>query len=198
MAQRRRCKNCRKQVPLNDAYIVNINAFCDLDCCVEWSKSDRARKDAEKLEKRDLRSRKEALKTLSDWRDDAQKSVNAYIRIRDRDKLCVSCQKPFKSSFNVGGHFDAGHYIPRGSGANGRGNALRYLTTNIHGQCKQCNNYLRGNYSEFRKGLIGRIGLDAVIELEEWNEPIKWTVPHLRRIKDVYAAKRLLYKKRFR
>ena len=200
------CKNCRKRVTLDNALVINEYSFCDADCAVAYSQTGKAQKEAKKRERADLRSRKEALKNLSTWKKEAQKSVNAYVRSRDRNKTCASCDKVLQTSDGLGGYFDAGHFIPRGSG-NPRGNALTFRTVQIWGQCKSCNDYKGGAYSEYRKKLITRIGLEKVEYLENYNyiDPLtkrpgvrKWTIPELKRIKDLFNRKRRLYEKKFR
>jgi hypothetical protein len=181
--------------------------FCNDDCAVAYGKSDKAKKLVEKNERAELRARKEALKSLSVWKSEAQKSVNSYIRTRDRNKLCVSCHRPLNSAVGTGGYFDAGHFIPRGAARNGIGNNLRFHTLNIWGQCKSCNNYKGGAYSEYRQELINRIGEDRVKGLEE-HEHIdhltkrpgsrKWTIPECKRIKDLFNKRRRMYERKFR
>ena len=170
-------------------------------------RATKPRKLVEKNERAELRARKEALKSLSVWKSEAQKSVNSYIRTRDRNKLCVSCHRPLNSAVGTGGYFDAGHFIPRGAARNGIGNNLRFHILNIWGQCKSCNNYKGGAYSEYRQELINRIGEDRVKGLEE-HEHIdhltkrpgsrKWTIPECKRIKDLFNKRRRMYERKFR
>lgn len=200
------CRNCRKRIAIDDALVINEYSFCDEDCVVAYSMSEKARKEAKKRERADLRSRKEALKNLSTWKKEAQKAVNAYVRCRDRYKTCASCNKVLQTTDGLGGYFDAGHFIPRGSG-NPRGNALTFRTIQIWGQCKSCNDHKGGAYSEYRKKLITRIGLEKVEYLENYDfiDPLtkrpgvrKWTIPELKRIKELFNRKRRLYERKFR
>ena len=125
------------------------------------------------------------LKTRSDYINEAQNAVNAYVRFRDKDMPCISCGNPL-SSDGIGGGFDAGHYRSRGSAPH-----LRFAEDvgNINGQCKRCNRYLGGNYSNYRIGLIERIGIDNVERLEAYNEPRKFTVEELKEITQYYKNK---------
>lgn len=78
---------------------------------------------------------------------------NKYIRLRDQDKGCVSCDS---YSFSDAGHFySAGHYPP-----------LRYNENNVHGQCKQCNYFLHGNLDEYRKRIPERIYDSGLAKLD--------------------------------
>ena len=83
----------------------------------------------------------------------AQKYFNRFIRERDKDKPCISC--------NTGKPEQCGHYLSQGHHS-----ALRYDENNCAGQCVRCNLYLHGNLVNFRKGLIKRIGEEKVIEME--------------------------------
>jgi hypothetical protein len=82
-----------------------------------------------------------------------QKTVNTYIRMRDKDQKCISCGK--------GKPEHAGHYLPQGSFS-----GVRYDYFNLAGQCEKCNCGEYGSPEKFREGLIKRLGLKAVEDLE--------------------------------
>ena len=84
----------------------------------------------------------------------------------------------------TGNNVDAGHYRSVGSAPH-----LRFDERNCHAQSKHDNRYLAGNAVEYRKGLIQRIGLKAVEELEADNTPRKWSREELVQIRDKYRAK---------
>lgn len=83
-----------------------------------------------------------------------------------------------------GGSRDAGHYRSRGAAG-----WLRFNEDNCHSQAKKCNRYGSGRATEYRVGLIARIGLERVEALEANNTPIKWTIIELKAIKATYTAK---------
>lgn len=59
-------------------------------------------------------------------------------------------------------------------------------------QCRRCNYFLHGNEEQYRKGLIDRIGFDAVVDLEERADLTrmhKWTDEELEAIKKKYREK---------
>ena len=63
----------------------------------------------------------------------------------------------------------AGHYISR------RWLAVKFDLRNIRPQCHVCNCLMDGQPGLFRRGLIGEIGIDAVLELEfEATTPTKY------------------------
>jgi hypothetical protein len=128
------------------------------------------------------RTRKTKQKTkgiirISDLKKEAQKLCNKYIRLRDKDRPCISCEKkPIEH---------AGHYIAQGSSG-----ALRYFVDNIHGQCSQCNVWGHGNLLEYRIGLVKKIGRERVEYLEEHRHDIKkWTREELEELINTYKEK---------
>lgn len=129
--------------------------------------------------------RKEALKGLREWIADAQAAFNAAIRARDANKFCISCPTHLPTLAGAqGGGFDCGHYRSRGSAPH-----LRFDERNAHGQCKKCNRYGGGMAADYRIGLIARIGLQAVEELECDNAARKFSIEELKGIKAHYKAK---------
>lgn len=157
---------------------------CSPACAIEYAKKWQAKQDEIRLkeERRLIRQKKEKLQTLSDINKKAQRAFNAYIRERDKGNPCISCQAPYREGF--GGKFDAGHYRSRGSAPH-----LRFNENNCHGQCVKCNRYRGGNSIGYRYGLIQKIGLQAVEELEQNNEVKKFTREDLINIHQEYKQK---------
>jgi hypothetical protein len=133
--------------------------------------------ETKKIEKATLKARKEAIKTYSEWKADAQKAVNEYVRLRDQGKPCISCQKPWDATFQ------AGHYRSRGAAPQ-----LALDPRNIAGQCVQCNLHKHGNQAAFRLGLIEREGVALVEALESDNDPLKLSVDELRQVKVIHKG----------
>lgn len=149
---------------------------------IEKRKAKQAERIA-KQERKEIRARKEKLKTRRDYINEAQKAFNAYIRKRDEGKTCICCNNPIGLA-SVGGSGDAGHYRSVGSAPH-----LRFDERNCHLQTKQCNRYGAGRAVDYRIGLIARIGLEAVEALEADQTPRKWSTDELRAIRDHYRAK---------
>lgn len=133
--------------------------------------------------KRETRKRLEEMKSVPDLMKEADAAFMAFIRERDRlaGYPCISSGKPLDWS---GNNVDAGHYRSRGAAS-----ALRYDQRNCHAQSKHENRYKGGNIVEYRKGLIERIGIEAVEALENDNRTHKWTRDELRGLRDTYRAK---------
>ncbi len=123
-------------------------------------------------------ARKLAIKTRAQWMTEAQAAVNAFVRARDADLPCISCDRHHT------GQYHAGHYLGRGAHP-----AIRFDEANIAKQCQPCNVHLSGNAINFRRGLIARIGQSEVDRLEGPHEAKKYSIDELRAIKAVYRAK---------
>ncbi|WP_201491457.1 recombination protein NinG [Pseudomonas paracarnis] len=143
----------------------------------------KARKALADIERKDIKVRKEKLKTRGDHMREAQQAFNAYIRARDQaaGHLCISSGKPLDWSGNA---VDAGHYRSVGSAPH-----LRFDERNCHAQSKQDNRFLSGNAVDYRIGLIARIGQEAVDALEADQAPRKYSLEQIKGIKAYYRAK---------
>ena len=143
----------------------------------------KARKALADIERKDIKVRKEKLKSRGDHMREAQQAFNAYIRARDQaaGHLCISSGKPLDWSGNA---VDAGHYRSVGSAPH-----LRFDERNCHAQSKQDNRFLSGNAVDYRIGLIARIGQEAVDALESDQSVRKYTVDEIKAIKAKYRAK---------
>lgn len=184
----KRCKHCREYVP--GGITIPAGFFCTIDHAIEFAKSAKARQAAKRRtkQKREDRQRLEEIKTRPMLIKEAQEAFNKFIRLRDRDKPCVSCRDTNPPQL-FGGQWDAGHYLGVGSHPE-----LRFNEDNCHKQCKVCNGgagkYQRKKRSvddAYRAELIKRIGIERVEALENRKyEPGKWSADELRHIRDGY------------
>ena len=187
MASKRKCPSC-KTFNSPGGFITGpggLQAFCNIECMSKhaYSKRSKGYEIQRKANKKKLAEQKTSLKTNSDWASEAQKAVNLYIRIRDRGRPCISCDKPDT------GKRDASHY--RSVGACKQ---LRFNTFNIWASCHKCNTRLSGNLLEYRIRLIPLLGQDRVDWLESQNEIARYSIEYLKRVKKVFnrRAKHLI------
>ena len=166
-----RCKVCKDKF---EAKYFLQKVCLQPTCILEWSKKV---KDKEwKAEKKQL---KDKLKTYSDHVKELQVIVNKYVRLRDKDKGCISCGTPLL------GKYDAGHYYSAGGNP-----SVRFDTNNIHGQCVYCNQFLHANLIEYTKRLPLRIGeLEFHLLEVRRNLPTKYSIPELIEMKVIYKDK---------
>ena len=159
-------------------------AVCSPKCALATVEVQKAKekKSLAQAGRRDIKVRKEALKTRGDHIREAQQAFNEYIRTRDQaaGHLCISSGKPLDWSGNA---VDAGHYRSVGSAPH-----LRFDERNCHAQSKQDNRFLSGNAVDYRIGLIARIGQEAVDALESDQSVRKYTVDEIKAIKAKYRA----------
>lgn len=180
----RKCANpeCRKE--FTPAFSTT-QKVCKWQCglAIKDANHDKARKAIATQERAEHRQAKEKVKTRSQHMQECQAAFNAYIRMRDMlaGHCCISSGRPLDWSGNA---TDAGHYRSVGSAPH-----LRFDERNCHAQSKQDNRFLSGNAVDYRIGLIARIGLEAVEELEADQSTRKYTIDDLKAIKAEYRAK---------
>ena len=178
------CAVCRvKFTPVRD-----FQAVCgEIACALAHAPVNqvRARKALADVERKDIKVRKEKLKSRADHLREAQAAVNEYVRLRDAHLPCISCDStPNDNDLMTGSRWDAGHYRSVGACPE-----LRFEPLNIHRQCVRCNRNLSGNAVEYRIRLLHRIGIDKVDWLEGPHPARKYTVDEIKAIKADYRAK---------
>lgn len=114
--------------------------------------------------------------------------VSRYVRLKNADKAgniqCYTCPavKPIAE-------MQAGHYVPRGN------MLLRYdVDRNIRCQCPHCNEYKRGNLTEFGKRLESELPGITETLLEESHIVYRYTREELRSMIKEYTNKIKLLK----
>ena len=166
----RKCLVCKdKFTPQNNTQIV-----CNPACAVEYMKKKKI-KDWQK-EKKEIKLK---LMSKSDYLNILQKVFNTYIRMRDKDKNCISCDK------KLVGKFDAGHFFSVGAYPN-----LRFNENNVHGQCVHCNRDKHGNVKEYDLRLKNILNDKEYSELlESRNKPLKLSIDDVQDMIAIYKQK---------
>ena len=168
----KKCKNCREPfTPMRST----LERYCQKDECLRVFVTETKEKEWKKRKAK----KKEELMTVQDYVKIAQQVFNKYIRLRDKDKGCISCGKPLK------GKFDAGHYF----NANNHW-AVRFDEDNVHGQCVECNQWKHGNLIKYMYGITNRIGIERHYELNRNAELTrKYSIEELKEIIAIYKQK---------
>jgi len=143
---------------------------------------EKAEKKAKVVDRRETKAKLEKLKTIAKLIAAAQIPFNLFIRLRDKDKGCFVCLKPFEDKPGRVQH--AGHVRSRGAAGH-----LRFNEDNCLGECEGCNGPRGAKPHEIKAGAIARIGQERFDALEADNEPHKWQRDELIEIKTTYAAK---------
>jgi len=123
---------------------------------------------------------RESLKTKKDYLLIAQKVFNTYIRLRDKGKPCISCDKQLRDN-----DINASHYFSVGSSPN-----LRFNEDNVHNSCIRCNKELHGNISEYAIKLPLRIGKERFEQLiQDRNKSALYSIDEVKEIISKYKEK---------
>lgn len=180
------CKVCEKPF----FRFKTTQAVCGVSCGAKVGKI------ARKAEKDDTRARRVALKSLADWRAEAQTAFNRFCRWRDRlaGYGCICCGAPLDwNSTKPGGSVDAGHFVSRGSAIE-----LAFDERNVNAQRKSCNRPGGATRAKFVAGMTARYGKAVVDELEGSHELPKLRAEDYRAIKAKYSALARELQKEFR
>ena len=172
----KKCKVCKTPFESFNSLIGHCSPKCGYEL---------HRKNQDKKHRKEKAKFRNDDKSISKLRSEAQAAINAYVRLRDYHKSCICC------GVKDSPQWDAGHYRSRGSAKH-----LAFNLNNIHKQAVKCNRYLGGNYSEYRIGLINRIGLDKVEALETNNAVRRFDKEYLERLKKIFNKKARMKKKR--
>ena len=181
----KKCKVCKTEFTPTRP----MQKVCSPMCALEVSRQVAQKKATKKAQedRKKTREKLDAMRTKPQLVKVAQTAFNAFVRARDANKPCISCGKPPSTETN---QTDAGHFRSVGSAPH-----MRFVEDNIHGQCKHCNQYLAGNVLAYRKGLIERIGLERVEQIESDQTMRKYTKEGLQEIAKHYNAETRRLKK---
>lgn len=174
LSKKKKCVVCGTEF---DQY-NSLQKVCGINCSIKYSK-----KKNEIQRKKDERKRmdlmKEELMTTSDWKLKLQKTFNEFIRIRDKEKGCISCGTSL-----INRKFDAGHFYASTY------EGLRYNELNVHGQCVPCNRNLHGNIHEYRKRITNRITPEQLKWLDDnRHAPLRLKVYEIKELITEYKQK---------
>lgn len=138
----------------------------------------KVKRKTEKEKKKRNREQREAMKSIARLIQEARVPFQKWIRLRDANKACISCNQTGADIF------DAGHFykseVYRG---------MIFNPSNCHSQCRACNRYMNGNESNYRLGLINRYGEEFVKKLDEEaiaNRDYRWSREEISEIKKKY------------
>ena len=149
----KKCKSCSETFKPFSSLAKVCSMACSLDY-VGMQKLSKQNKDYA------IKKREFLVNDKQFQRSKAQKAFNEFIRLRDANLGCISCDKPS----DWGGQWHAGHYKTVGARPD-----LRFNEDNAHKQCSQCNNFLSGNLGRYRISLVAKIGEQIVSILDTDN-----------------------------
>jgi hypothetical protein len=168
-----KCKVCKKEFTQFNSTI----SVCGYKCAIEWGKLHPKKTSIKRVNSEIKSEAKNKLKTQAQLRNPIKLHFQKWCRLRDIKEPCISCGTNEAK-------WDGGHYLKAEIYS-----GVIFDERNVNKQCSYCNQYLDGNTAAYRQGLIKKIGLEAVIALEELaNETRtkKWTIEELQQIKTKY------------
>jgi len=168
-----KCKVCKEKFEPR----CFLQKACENPACLAaWVRDERGKeiKKRHAKEKRQLKNNDKRLRTK-----EAQAAFNAYIRERDKESGCISCDK----DKNWNGQWHAGHFYTTKARPD-----IRFNDDNCHKQCSVCNNFLSGNIGEYRPSIIEKIGQERFIALS-LNKVKRYECHELKEIELKYKAK---------
>lgn len=155
----KRCRQCDKEyMPYNPLQVV-----CSPACALEYNSKKEVNKRVKEM-KNELKDKKWYLAALTIV-------FNRYIVKRDSELPCISCGSYRANQWDCGHYYAAGNY-----------SFLRFNEDNCNKQCNRpCNTDKSGNLTEYRKGLINKIGLERVKWLDDnCHNKSELTIPEIK------------------
>lgn len=177
-AKPKKCKECKTPfIPSRP-----LQAVCSPLCGLTMARAKREKEEAKEraAERKADREKKVKLKSRKQWLDECQSIVNKYVRLRDRNLPCCSCDRPAAWD----GQWHASHLRSVGAAS-----AVRFHLWNIHKGCSICNNHLSGNIGDYLPRIRARIGDDKVDWLYTQNQLRSYDIPYLQRLKAVMGKR---------
>ena len=153
---------------------LTTGRVCSTVCALRWVRGEKLRERAQ------VRQRREALKPRAKWLAECQAIVNKYVRLRDKDLPCCSCDRP--ASWD--GQWHASHFRSVGAAT-----GLRFHLWNIHKGCSICNNHLSGNLAGYWPRILAKLGQEKLDWLEAQNAVTRYPEEYLKRFKLVMGKK---------
>jgi len=177
----RRCKapGCPNKFTQYQSFVVWCSPTCG--AVIAQAKLAKAKRVAATVERKADQEKRQAFKRIPELIAAAQIQFNTFIRLRDKDKGCFVCGRPFKDLPGQVQH--AGHVRSRGAAGH-----LRFNEDNCLGECEGCNGPRGAKPHQIKAGAIARIGQERYEALENDNTPHKWKREELVAIKQKYAA----------
>ena len=183
----KKCRECKELFWPESSWQV----ICSFKCGIKQLKKTKDKRLVKKKKafNAETRRRKDAIKTKSQWLNELQTVINKYVRIRDKGKPCISCDKPDNGQHQR----HASHFKSVGSNT-----ALRFNLWNIHAGCSKCNNHLSGNIGEYMPKLINKIGQEKYDWLLTQNQVVRYEIDYIKRFKRVFSKKIRMIERRVR
>lgn len=175
------CPHCRTKLePGQRIHPQCIAGYAEAEGAKVERKRQKQVRAAARVEKAEIRRRKEAAKPRAKWLSECQDIINKIVRLRDKHLGCCSCDRGPEWD----GQWHASHLRSVGAAS-----AVRFHLWNIHKGCSICNKHLSGNLAEYLPRIRARIGDDKVDWLYTQNQLVKHDVEYLKKFKRVMGKR---------
>lgn len=187
--RRTRCPHCKGKLEPGQ----RIHEYC----IAPWAEAQAAKKEREEAKKARMaakvdraltRQRKEALKTISQIEEECRRIVQKIARIRDKDRGCISCDKPA----NWDGQWHGSHYRSHGACS-----VLQFHLWNINKACWICNKLYSGRIDQYKVGIVNRYGAERLDWLDSQPTLKRYSRDYLMRFKKVMGKRLRRMEKRY-
>jgi len=173
--KKKRCRNCKSYKITEDMICINGAYFCDINGATSYAFKN---KEKGKKIKHIAQKKNFQLSDIKIRKAAAKKACHDYIRERDKNNNCITCDRPLT------GKYDAGHFMK------GTNSYTKFMEKNIHGQCVNCNQYNGGREREYEHALIAKYGRLTVLALKRLrSRKIKRTAQDYLAIEKYYKQK---------
>lgn len=173
-----KCKICGEKFQMFNS----LRPYCNYICGAKYGLvliANKLKKE-NKEERKETKILKAGLLTHKDWIKMFQTVFNTYIRERDKDLPCISCDTPMANRKG-----DASHYYPTTY------QFLRFNEDNVHLGCVTCNQYKHGNLQEYLPRIEKKIGVDRLQWLHAHrHDKFDMTIPEIQD-KIIYYKKKI-------
>ena len=173
---KKRCRNCKKYKPSDDMLHLNGGNYCDIECATSYGfkNKEKGKKIKYNQEKKSFRLSDKKIR-----KEAAIRACHSYIRERDKNKGCITCDKNL-----IGTKFDAGHFLKSTN------SYTKFMEKNIHGQCVYCNQYRGGEEVRYREKIKETYGVRTLNALERCkSRNVKRTAEDYKKIEHYYKQK---------
>lgn len=141
----------------------------------------KAKKEVKKKQRKKDKETRESLKSIQRLIAEARVPFQKWIRYRDANRACISCDTTSSDIWDAGHLYKAELF-----------SALIFDERNVNKQCRKCNGFMGGNENGYRVGLRLRYGIDYLHDLDaEANSKrnYKYTRYELKEIKEKYEQR---------
>ena len=167
----KKCKICKSEFQL----FRTTQKVCSPNCAIALASADTRKKEKSKhtKAKKELKDNDRSFQLKK-----TQQVFNRFIRLRDNDHACISCNRRHE------GQYHAGHYRSIGSCPE-----LRFDSRNCYKQCAPCNNHLSGNLVNYRSRLVDIFDSSLIDYLEGQHPAKRYTIANLVTLQRWYKRK---------